>query len=106
MLISRILMRKEKPSLAVSGSLKQTLIKTASTVALTVLLIALLRELLRILPWLDQVTGLHAGASILQTLAAGGVTQQQQMIAAGLMLLCFLVAVVLVRVGEKVFTRS
>lgn len=98
-------MPRKTPSSSAPGSLKQTLIKTASTVALTVLLIALLRELLRILPWLDQVTGFHAGSSILRILAAGGVTQQQQMIAAGLIFVCFVLAVVLVRMGEKVFAR-
>ncbi|GBQ82541.1 hypothetical protein [Acetobacter malorum] len=89
-----------------AGSLGRTLLKTLCTVALTALLIALLREGLSLLPWVDRKTGQHAGSAVLQVLAADGNASQQQMIAAGLMVLCFLLAIVLVRWGEGLLDRS
>ncbi|OAG76324.1 hypothetical protein Amal_02097 [Acetobacter malorum] len=89
-----------------AGSIGRTLLKTVCAVALTALLISLLREGLSLLPWVDRKTGQHAGASVLQVLAADGNTSQQQMIAAGLMVLCFLLAIVLVRWGERLLDRS
>ncbi|GBR27475.1 hypothetical protein AA0473_1449 [Acetobacter orleanensis NRIC 0473] len=82
------------------------MLKTLVTVAVSVLLITLLREGLSLLPALDRVTGLHGGAAVLQVLAADGNASQQQMIAAGLMILCFLLAIVLVRCGERLLDRS
>lgn len=98
-------MTKEEASSSAPVSLKRTVLKTVATVGLTVLLIALLRQFLAALPWFDKVTGWHVGGVILQTLAADGIAKQQQMIAAGLMVLCFLIAVVLVRVGERLLAR-
>lgn len=87
------------------GSIGRTLLKTLVTVVLTGILITLLREGLSLLPALDRATGLRGGAAVLQVLAADGNASQQQVIAAGLMILCFLLAVVLVRWGENALAR-
>nr|WP_298795014.1 hypothetical protein [uncultured Acetobacter sp.] len=99
-------MPDKKNSPTAAGSIGRTVLKTLCTVALTALLIALLREGLGSLPWVDSKTGQHAGAAVLQVLAADGNARQQQMIAAGLMLLCFMLAIVLVRWGERLLERN
>lgn len=91
---------------SVMGSLKYTVLKTLITVGVTVLLIALLREGLAGLPWIDHVSGGHVGATILQTLAVDGIAQRQQVVAIGLMVVCFGVAVLVVRLGERLWQRS
>lgn len=93
------------PSLQ-EGSLKHTILKTVVTVALTVLLIALVREALSALPWVDRITGGHSGAAFLRFLAADGVAKKQQGVAVVLMVLCFLVAVGVVKAGERLWRRS
>ena len=94
------------PSSAPEGSLKRTVLQTVVTVALTVLLIALVREALSALPWVDHATGGHTGATVLRFLAADGVAQKQQGVALVLMVLCFLVAVGVVKGGERLWRRS
>ncbi|MFT8472581.1 hypothetical protein [Acetobacter persici] len=98
-------MPENRPPPTSAGSLWRTVLKTLCTVGLTALLISLLREGLSLLPWVDRQTGQHVGASVLQVLAADGNASQQQMIAAGLMVLCFLLAIVLVRWGERLLDR-
>lgn len=95
-------MPDKRPPPTVAGSIGRTALKTVLTVVLTVGLIVLLREGLGLLPSLDRATGLHGGAAVLQILAADGNASQQQMIASGLMVLCFLFAIVLVYWGEKI----
>lgn len=94
------------PQPSQDGSLKRTLLKTVATVVLTVLFISLVREGLSALPWLDHVTGSQSGTSVLRFLAADGVTQKQQIVAVGLMLACFALALVVVKGGERFLRRS
>ncbi|MCX2559895.1 hypothetical protein OQ252_00575 [Acetobacter farinalis] len=98
-------MPEKTSSPTAAGSIARTVLKTLCTVVLTVLLIAALREGLHLLLWVDAKTGLHAGAGLLQILAADGDAKQEQVIAVGLMLLCFMLALVLVRWSERLLDR-
>lgn len=81
--------------------LAYTALKTLATVAITVVLIALLRGGLALLPKFDSVTGGQAGMHLLQLLAGDGQARTQNAVSIGLMLGCFILAVLLVQVLEK-----
>lgn len=86
-------------------ALAYTALKTLATVVITVVLIALLRGGLALLPKLDSATGGQAGAHLLQLLAGDGQARTQNAVSIGLMLGCFILAVLLVQMLEKWWRR-
>ncbi|GBR49286.1 hypothetical protein CSR02_06965 [Acetobacter pomorum] len=85
--------------------LAHTVLKTLATVAITVVLIVFVREGLALLPELDAVMGGQAGTHLLQLLAGDGQARTQNAVSIGLMLGCFILAVLLVQVLEKWWRR-
>lgn len=85
--------------------LAYTALKTLATVAITVVLIVLLRGGLALLPKFDSATGGQAGTHFLQLLAGDGQARTQNAVSIGLMLGCFILAVLVVQVLEKWWRR-
>lgn len=83
------------------GSIRLTVLKTGATVGLTAILVFLLRWGLGFLPRLDSMTGGHTGGDILRFLAANGQAQTQQGVAVAMIVVCFVVAVLVVHVAER-----
>ncbi|MBS0980152.1 hypothetical protein [Acetobacter thailandicus] len=87
------------------GSVRLTLIKTLLTVGLTVVLVMGMRFFLTVLPRVDAATGGHAGADILRILTGDGSLTRQKIVTGCLLLVCFLLALFLLWVGQIILKR-